>query len=72
MPKTNLFEREIILKLGEVELLISQGQTVHKALKSVGISRQGYYRWRREYWVVAMALVKELRESERERERTLA
>ena len=40
---------QIINKLREVEVLISQGATTIEASRKAGITEQTYYRWRREY-----------------------
>jgi putative transposase len=40
---------QIINKLREVEVFISQGATAAEASRKAGITEQTYYRWRREY-----------------------
>jgi ABC-type dipeptide/oligopeptide/nickel transport system ATPase component len=40
---------QIITKLREAEILLSQGKMVKEARKLLEISEQTYYRWRREY-----------------------
>ena len=40
---------QIIGKLREVEVLLSQGSTVGEASKKIGVTEQTYYRWRKEY-----------------------
>ena len=40
---------QIIGKLWEAEVLLSQGSTVGEASKKIGVTEQTYYRWRREY-----------------------
>ena len=40
---------QIILKLREAEVLLSQGQTVKQVCRAFEVSEQTYYRWRREY-----------------------
>ena len=49
MPKHVHSVEQIISKLREAEVLISQGQTVPAAAKAIGITDQTYYRWRKEY-----------------------
>jgi putative transposase len=49
MPKKNYTTEQIISKLREVEVLISQGQTVPMVCKVIGVSEQTYYRWRKAY-----------------------
>jgi len=40
---------QIIGKLREAEVLLSQGTTVGEASKKIGVTEQTYYRWWREY-----------------------
>ena len=40
---------EIIKKLREAEVLLSQGSSVGEAARKIGVTEQTYYRWRREY-----------------------
>ena len=47
---------QVLNKLREVEVLISQGATTMEASRKIGITEQTYYRWRREYGGMRMAL----------------
>ena len=40
---------QIIGKLREAELLISQGQSTEAAAKVIGVTVQTFFRWRKEY-----------------------
>ena len=60
---------QIITKLREAEVLLSQGQTIAQASKAIGISEQTYYRWRREYGGMNMTQAKQLKELEKENTR---
>jgi putative transposase len=40
---------QIINKLREAEVPISQGATIGEASRRIGVTEQTYYRWRREY-----------------------
>ncbi len=40
---------QIISMLREAEVGLSQGKTVGQVCRSLGVSEQSYYRWRREY-----------------------
>jgi len=40
---------QIIRKLREAEVLLGQGQTVGEIYRSLNISEQTYYRWRKKY-----------------------
>ena len=60
---------EIIRKLREAEVGLVQGQTVAQAVRTLGISEQTYYRWRREYSGMKVDQAKRLQEMERENAR---
>ena len=49
MPRIRYSAEQIINKLRQAEVLISQGRTVSEAAKELEISDHTYYRWRREY-----------------------
>jgi transposase-like protein len=49
MPRVRYSAEQIINKLRQAEVLISQGRTVSEAAKELEISDHTYYRWRREY-----------------------
>jgi transposase-like protein len=40
---------EIVAKLRLVDALISQGRPVAESIRSIGITKVAYYRWRAEY-----------------------
>lgn len=44
MPRKRYTPEQIISKLREAEVLLSQGQTVAQASKQLGVSEQTYYR----------------------------
>jgi transposase-like protein len=45
MPRKRYTPEQIISKLREAEVLLSQGQAVTQASKQLGASEQTYYRW---------------------------
>lgn len=59
----------IIKKLREAEILLSQGFTVDKAARKIGVTEQTYCRWRREYGSMRIEQVKRLEELEKENTR---
>lgn len=69
MPRKRYSSEQIILKLREAEVLLSQGQTVQQACKTLEISDQTYYRWRREYGGMDTTKIKKLKELEKENTR---
>jgi len=52
---------QIINKLREVEVLISQGTTIGEASRKIGVTEQTYYRWRREYGGMGVEQARRLR-----------
>ena len=60
---------QIINKLREAEVLLSQGSTVGEASRKLGVTEQTYYRWRREYGGMRVEQAKRLRELEKENSR---
>ena len=40
---------KIIIQLREAEVLISQGMDAYEASRQIGVSRQTFYRWRKEF-----------------------
>ena len=66
MPRRRYTPEEIISKLREAEVLLSQGRTVGQACKSLGVSDQTYYRWRKEYGGMRTSQVRRLKDLERE------
>ena len=69
MPRKRYSSEQIILKLREAEVHFSQGQTVQQACKTLEISEQTYYRWRREYGGMDTTKIKKLKELEKENTR---
>ena len=57
---------QIITKLREGEVLLSQGKTVREMCRTLEISEQTYYRWRREYGGLNTTQAKKLKELEKE------
>ena len=49
MPKKGFKPEQIINKLREAEVLVSQGATVGEVCRKIGVSDVTYYRWRKEY-----------------------
>ncbi len=60
---------QIITKLREAEVLLSQGKTIAEASKALEISEQTYYRWRREYGGMDTRQAKKLKNLENENTR---
>ena len=69
MKQKRFSAEQIVNKLRQAEVLLSQGQTVAQASKIVGITEQTYYRWRKEYGGLKTDQAKRLKELERENTR---
>ena len=66
MPRRNFSTEQIISKLREVEVHLSQGKTVVESCKLISISEQTFYRWRKEYGGIGTDQARKLKELERE------
>jgi putative transposase len=60
---------QIINKLREAEILLSQGATLSVILKKIGVSDCTYYRWRKEYGGMRVDQARRLKELEQENSR---
>jgi putative transposase len=69
MPRKRTTPEQIISKLREAEVLLSQGQTVAHASKQLGVTEQTYYRWRKEYGGMRTSQVRKLKDLEKENAR---
>ena len=69
MPKKTYKPEEIIGKLREAEVRLSQGASVAEVLRALQISEVTYYRWRKEYGGMRVEQAKRLKEVERENAR---
>ena len=49
MPKKRFSPEQIISKLREAEVLLSQGKITADVCRALNVSEQTYYRWRKEY-----------------------
>ena len=66
MARRNYTAEQIISKLREVEVKISQGIKVAEAVRSIEVSEQTYYRWRSEYGGMRTSQAKKMKELEKE------
>ncbi len=60
---------EIVAKLRQIDLLISQGRSVAESIRSIGVTEVTYYRWRSEFGGLKGVQVKRLKELEAENAR---
>jgi len=66
MARKRFSAEQIIVKLREAEVLLAQGQKVKQVCRSLGVTEQTYYRWRKEYGGLKVSQAKRLKELERE------
>lgn len=69
MSKKGFAPEQVINKLREVEVLVSQGATIGQASRKIGVTEQTYYRWRKEYGGMRVEQAKRLKEMEKENTR---
>jgi len=69
MPKKRYRPEDILSKLREADIHISQGKTVAETIRLLGVSDVTYYRWRKEYGGMTTTQVKRLKELEKENQR---
>ena len=69
MPRKKYKPEEIVAKLRQVDVLVSQGQNIGDAVRQIGVSEVTYYRWRQEYGGLKTEQIKRLKELEQENTR---
>jgi putative transposase len=57
---------QIINKLREAEILLSQGSSVVEASRKIGVTERTYYRWRKEYGGMRVEQAQKLKDLEKE------
>ncbi len=69
MVRKGYTPEQIINKLREAEVLLSQGAAAGEASRKIGVTEQTYYRWRKEYGGMRLEQAKRLKELEKENSR---
>jgi putative transposase len=69
MRKKRYTPEEIVAKLRQVDVLVSQDHNIADAIRQIGVSEVTYYRWRQEYGGLKTEQVKRLKELEQENAR---
>jgi ACT domain-containing protein len=69
MPRKRHKPEEIVVKLRQADVLISQGKTVADAVRSLGVTEVTYYRWRQEFGGLKSDQVRRLKDLETENAR---
>jgi transposase-like protein len=53
LPRKHYKPEEIIAKLRQVDVLVSQGQSMADAIRQIGVSEVTCYQWRQDFGVLA-------------------
>lgn len=69
MGRKRFTAEQIVDKLRQAEVEIAKGSTIGEVSKTLGISEQTYYKWRRDYGGMRTDQAKRLKELERENAR---
>ena len=69
MPRKRHTPEEIVAKLRQVDVLVSQGTPIADSVRQIGVTEVTYYRWRQEYGGLKLDQVKRLKELEVENAR---
>jgi len=70
MAKRKSYSAEqIIMKLREADVLLAQGKNVKEIVRTLEISEQTYYRWRKEYGGLDTTQARRMKEMEKENAR---
>jgi len=66
MVRKTYAAEQIINRLREAEIHLSQGNTIGEASRKIGVTEQTYYRWRREYGGMRVEQARRLKDLEKE------
>ena len=66
MAKKGYAPEQIINKLREAEILLSQGNSIGEAVRKIGVTQQTYYRWRKAYGGMKVDQARKLKSLEKE------
>ena len=69
MARMNYTSEQAVLKMREIDVLIAQGKSAPEACKQAQVSKDTYYRWRKEFGGMQIDQVKKLKELEKENAR---
>ena len=69
MPRKRYKPEEIVAKLRQVDVLVSQGASMADAIRQIGVSEVTFYRWRQEFGGLKTEQIKRLKVLELENSR---
>ena len=69
MPRQRHKAEEIVTKLRQVDVMVSQGKSIADAVRAIGVTEVTYCRWRQEFGGLKSDQVKRMKELEAENAR---
>ena len=69
MPRKKYTPEQIIFKLREAEVMLSQGASIIETCRSIGVTDGTYYRWRKEYGGLSVDKARKMKDIEMENTR---
>jgi len=69
MPRITYTPEQAVIKMREIDVLVAQGKSAPEACKLSQVSKDTYYRWRKEFGGMQIDQVKRLKDLERENAR---
>ena len=69
MPQKKHKPEEIVAKLRQVDVLLSQGRPVAEAIRAISVTAFTYYRWRKEFGGLKVDQARRMKDLERENAR---
>ena len=66
MRKKTFAPEQIVTKLRQIDVLVSQGKTVPQACKEAAITAMTFYRWRKEYGGLQVEQAKKTKDLQKE------
>ena len=69
MPRKRHKPEEIVAKLRQVDVFVSQGKLVAEAVREIGVTEVTYYRWRQEFGGLKSDQVRRMKDLEAENAR---
>ena len=69
MSRKRYSPEEIIAKLREADVVLSEGASVAEVIRRLGVQRVTYYRWRKEYGGMRVDQARRLKDLEQENAR---
>ena len=69
MPRKGHSPEQVLNKLRQVEVAVSGGKSVGRAVREIGVTDHTYYRWRREYGGFNLGQARRLKKLEQENAR---